>query len=355
MARILVIEDERNARENILELLKLEGYETLGARNGNEGFFLANTEPVDLVICDILLPGIDGFEVLKRLRSDPRSVALPFIFLTAKSQRESQREGMNLGAEDYIAKPYTRTELLNSVRTRLERKKALDDAMQRNLSVLEQQDIYQLPLDFSDPLMIILNASDMLAHPDHSQTPMDSRELGYIIHDTSLMLMDSVQKYLFLADLESRATMPVGICPQTGEMTSLILKEKAGRQYSIQSEVDSFSCAISEEDLFKWMEYICDLAVLLADPNFPIKLRAESLPTKKKARIIIECTIPDSMKLYEMDGGKGNSPQTFYHRQQNILQRMAVRLGVLLNISVDSSNKVQFFILLPLTAAPPTQ
>jgi len=118
---ILVIEDEKLVRENILTLLTEEGYGVLSAKNGEEGIDIARLEKPDLIICDIMMPGIDGYEVLDELSKDPATNSIPFIYLTAKFEKEDFRKGMRLGADDYIFKPFRADDLLKSIEARFNR------------------------------------------------------------------------------------------------------------------------------------------------------------------------------------------------------------------------------------------
>jgi two-component system sensor histidine kinase/response regulator len=119
MQTILVIEDEEAVRANILELLEAEDFEALAAENGEIGVQLAQQHIPDLIICDVRMPGMDGYEVLKRVREDAATAAIPFIFLTAHSDKTDLRRGMELGADDYLTKPCTPTELLQAIAARL--------------------------------------------------------------------------------------------------------------------------------------------------------------------------------------------------------------------------------------------
>jgi two-component system, OmpR family, alkaline phosphatase synthesis response regulator PhoP len=121
MNKILIIEDTANVRHNIQEILELENFQTLVAENGCVGVELAKKECPDLIISDILMPEMDGYQVLAALRNHPETAITPFIFLTAQSVHQDRRQGMELGANDYLTKPFTGDELLKAVRTQLER------------------------------------------------------------------------------------------------------------------------------------------------------------------------------------------------------------------------------------------
>lgn len=122
---VLVIEDQEDVRENIAELLELSNYEVLSAANGKEGVKLALSSSPNLIICDIMMPVMDGYEVLYLLSKNPSTASLPFIFLTAKAEKTDFRKGMNMGADDYITKPFEEMELLGAIERRIQRHEEL--------------------------------------------------------------------------------------------------------------------------------------------------------------------------------------------------------------------------------------
>ena len=121
MKKILLIEDNIDVRENTAEILSLANYHVAVAKNGKEGVELAQKEKPDLIICDIMMPELDGYGVLHILSKKSDTANIPFIFLTAKTEKADIRKGMNLGADDYLTKPFDDTELLNAIEARLKR------------------------------------------------------------------------------------------------------------------------------------------------------------------------------------------------------------------------------------------
>jgi len=121
MKKILIIEDEPATRENICEILQLEGFTPLAAANGKTGVATALCELPDLILCDVTMPELDGHGVLSALRAQVATRQIPFVFLTAKGERHDVREGMNLGADDYLIKPVDVDDLLSAIEARLER------------------------------------------------------------------------------------------------------------------------------------------------------------------------------------------------------------------------------------------
>ena len=121
MKKILVIEDEPEMRRNLTTVLRLEQFHALPAENGRIGIELAKKEKPDLILCDVMMPELDGYGVIAVLRADQETAAIPFIFLTAKGEKPDIRAGMNLGADDYLTKPVAKADLLAAIRSRLER------------------------------------------------------------------------------------------------------------------------------------------------------------------------------------------------------------------------------------------
>ena len=125
MKTILLIEDNNEVRENTAEILELSSYKVLQAENGKLGVEIANSNHIDLIICDIMMPVLDGYGVIHLLSKNVKTSSIPFIFLTAKSERGDFRKGMEMGADDYITKPFDDIELLKAVESRLKKSEAL--------------------------------------------------------------------------------------------------------------------------------------------------------------------------------------------------------------------------------------
>ena len=121
MKTILIIEDDAQTRENLQLILDMEGFRALTAANGRTGLDLVRRESPDLVLCDVSMPELDGHGVLRELRANEATAAVPFIFLTARGERRDVRDGMNLGADDYLTKPLDAEDLITAIETRLAR------------------------------------------------------------------------------------------------------------------------------------------------------------------------------------------------------------------------------------------
>lgn len=132
--RILIIEDNIDIRESTAEILELADYEVTQAKNGKIGVELATSHVPDLILCDIMMPELDGYGVLYLLNKNPQTSSIPFIFLTAKAERIDMRKGMEMGADDYLTKPFDDVELLNAIESRLAKKEKIQAFYSKSLS-----------------------------------------------------------------------------------------------------------------------------------------------------------------------------------------------------------------------------
>lgn len=140
MPKILLIDDDQPVRSGIRDLLEVKGYTVIAVDNGRDGVSLAEDVAPDLVLCDIMMPGMDGYEVLRELRAQPTTALTPFIFLTSKSEMSDLRQGMRQGADDYLVKPFLASDLYESISTRLEKQRLLTQQLKgKKSSVPEKQ------------------------------------------------------------------------------------------------------------------------------------------------------------------------------------------------------------------------
>ncbi|MBC7486907.1 MAG: response regulator [Cytophagaceae bacterium] len=138
MKKILLIEDNLDVRENVAEILELANYKVITAENGKAGVELAKKENPDLIICDVMMPELDGFGVLHILSKNRDTASIPFIFLTAKAEKDDMRKGMNLGADDYLTKPFDDMELLDAVEIRLKKSNILKAEFKKTAEGLKE-------------------------------------------------------------------------------------------------------------------------------------------------------------------------------------------------------------------------
>jgi len=150
MTQVLIIEDMDALREEIMDTLRFEGFEVLGAENGIKGVELATEHLPDVILCDVMMPQMDGYETLRILRQQPPTAMIPFIFLTAKADKGDMRHGMELGADDYLTKPFTVAELLGAIQGRLQKAQFLKNYTAetakeaKTASLCQRSEFYQL-------------------------------------------------------------------------------------------------------------------------------------------------------------------------------------------------------------------
>ena len=166
--KILVIEDDAVTRNLFLDSLKPEGFETIGAENGFVGIQQAQEHLPDLVICDLVMPEMDGYTVLAKLREDPLTAIIPFIFLTASNSKSAIRKAMELGADDYLTKPSTLDELLRAIAIRLEKQ-----ALLRHWYATNSHTIPELPTP------TLVNPESIFPHIPHLKEVFDYIEAHY--------------------------------------------------------------------------------------------------------------------------------------------------------------------------------
>lgn len=201
-SRILLVEDEAAIRGNLREMLEAEEFEVREASDGVEGAQAIQEDPPDLVVCDVMMPGMDGFQLLARIRADESTHHVPFLFLTARADRSSLRKGMELGAEDYLTKPFSRVELLAAVRTRLSRAESLASTYRRQLGTLRNTIARALPHELLTPLNGILGLSGFLVEEFETVHRGEMLDIARGISDSGEILHRLVRRFLGYAEME---------------------------------------------------------------------------------------------------------------------------------------------------------
>jgi CheY-like chemotaxis protein len=208
VSKILVIDDQDIIRANLVEILEAEGFDVLNVEDGRSGVQLARQHLPDLIICDIMMPELDGYGVLTELRRDLATATIPFIFLTARADRSDLRQGMNLGADDYVVKPFTRDELLQAVSTRLAKQAAVAKKLETKMDNLRSSIALSLPHELRTPLTGILGYSDILLEDYASLQVQDVLELAQGINSAARRLQGLILNFMLYAELEIAARDP---------------------------------------------------------------------------------------------------------------------------------------------------
>ena len=283
MTKILVIEDEDDIRENLLELLDAEGYETVGAENGIIGLEAVREETLDLIICDVLIPDLDGYGVLEAVRREPLTATIPFIFLTAKAAKSDLRQGMEWGADDYLTKPFTRAELLGAIAARLEKHAVMERGCQKQLDALRLNLTLALPHELRTPLNGILTGSQLLIEEVDFLDKQEILELAGDIRYSAERLYRLIQNFLLYAQLELLATdaTQIELLRQTSKTESAksaiaraaIQKAKDwARESDLELDLHDDSISISAPKLEKIVEEITDNAFKFSQHKTSIRV-----------------------------------------------------------------------------------
>ncbi|MEG4440786.1 response regulator [Microcoleus sp. AT9_B5] len=282
MAKILVIEDEEAIRENILDLLEAENFEGIGAINGQVGIKLAIEKIPDLILCDMMMPEVDGHGVIKALRSEPLTATIPFIFLTAKADKVDVRTGMELGADDYITKPCTPQELLKAIAIRLEKQKTISRQSQKTLDELRTNISMSLPHELRTPLNAILGFSELIQSEYQVLEESDILEMIGQIQTSGHRLYRLIQNFLLYAELEIAATNPELLKEMRNSEFSCVkslLSQKARQQAKhanrtddLQLNLQDSSVAMDSVRLAKIVEELLDNAFKFSLEGTPVLL-----------------------------------------------------------------------------------
>jgi two-component system, sensor histidine kinase and response regulator len=201
VARIVLIDDENELRGVLGEILTSAGYEVVLAASGQEGLAAVRAERPDAVVCDINMPGMDGFGVLRAIRADPETASLPFVFLTSEA---AVRAGMLSGADDYLTKPVAADELLAAVRARIERGETARRDAERRLGEMRRAVAALLPHELRTPLTVIMGSASLLQELHADFGPEEIQALGTGILKAAHRLHRMAENYILYADLELR-------------------------------------------------------------------------------------------------------------------------------------------------------
>jgi signal transduction histidine kinase len=283
MTKILVIDDEQDIRDKILKVLEYEGFETMSAENGRIGIQMAKKHSPDLIICDVLMPELSGYGVLTELRSELSTATIPFIFLTAKATQKDIRHGMSLGADDYLAKPFKISDLLDAIHIRLEKHAAESKQIEELRLTLSSA----LPHELKTPLTAIIGFTEFLLGIDHDLLPSldEILEMQRSIHDCALNLKRLIENYLLYAKLklleydpEKRekwqcARKTIGT---KNWITSCVTQkaEESQRQEDVILRLTEADIRVSETDLQKIVQELLDNACKFSDKGTPIHVVA---------------------------------------------------------------------------------
>jgi signal transduction histidine kinase len=332
MTKILVIEDETDILDNLVEALRIEGFDAYGAANGVAGIELTSTYHPDLVICDIMMPQMNGYDVLLKLRDDPATFQIPFIFLTARTERGEIRRGMELGADDYVTKPFTIPEILAAIQVRLRRQATVSETYQRKLEDLRNSIILALPHELRTPLTAVIGYSEIILMDAGGFSHEEIVNMVSSINHSGQRLQHLVENHLIYAQLE---LMKAGGSPgnlrlgneiisayETVTLCAQAAAAFADREQDTYLTIADVSLTMASDHLRKIIWELLNNAFKFSEPGSPVYLNGTA------ADGLFTLTIQDS--------GRGMSPEevanigAYMQFQRRIYEQQGIGLGLII-------------------------
>lgn len=296
MKKILVIEDDHAIRESLLELLEVEGFSVVGAENGRVGVELAQQHLPDLILCDVTMPQLDGYAVLATLRQQTATAAIPFIFLTARGAKTDFRQGMALGADDFLAKPCSVNELLTAIDSRFKKQAALMQQSQQQLDSLRSSIALSLPHELRTPLNGILGLSEVIIDDYANIERQEMLELAQGIHSAAERLYRLIQNFLLYSELEITARDRDRLSLLRSEEThfpavlitnvATAIAQQEGRETDLHLDLQNTKIQISDLKFKKVLEELVGNAFKFSMVGTPVQLSTAIVKDKLTLTIV---------------------------------------------------------------------
>jgi two-component system, sensor histidine kinase and response regulator len=281
MSKILVVDDDAALRNVIRIALEDEGYKILEAGDGAAAVRMACSESPDLILCDVRMDGMDGYRTLAELRQHSLTASLPFILMTGQADPKGMRQGMELGADDYLAKPFDLTELSGAVAARLRKQKTVRAHAEQKLADLRANISLALPHELLTPLNGILGFAELLISDHETLQSEEVLSMALAIRDSADRLHQVVGNILVFVQLELRepdagGPLGEGLTLDVTSALQRVVKERAsmlGRLQDVQFELNPATAAISDEYFTKIVSELADNAFKFSDPVSPVVVR----------------------------------------------------------------------------------
>ncbi len=303
MTCILIIEDEDLIRDSLEDLLSIEGFEVITAENGEKGLHMVSQRQPDLILCDVMMPILNGYEVLEQIRQDKALSNVPFLFLTSMIDRRSTRKGMTLGADDYLEKPCTKNELLEAIAVRLGKQQAIDQHIEEKMKALRTSITLSLPHELQTPLSGIMGLSELMMLQSEELSPSEVYEFADGIQHSAERLYRLIQNYLLYSRLivmrsQGQTRFTSAYSSNSKMIISNLGDHKAtscDRLDDLEMDLIEVDLIISSEDLTKTVEELIDNAF-----NY----------SQKGSKVVIRSYITDREWICKIqDRGRGMSDQ----------------------------------------------
>jgi two-component system sensor histidine kinase/response regulator len=280
--KVLVIDDTEEIRVIITESLNLYGFVTLAAEDGASGIEMARKHIPDLIICDINMPNIDGYATLTSLREEETTATIPFVFLSGATDKINMRRGMELGADDYLTKPFTHKELMAAVNARLEKQADLQRQSEKKLDELRGNITMALPHELRTPLNGILGLASIMIDDYANMPPEEVLESARYIHESASRLHRLIENFLLHSQIELMASEKKKIetasnsVPVPVEQTIPEIARKVAARFKREAdlvlEITSGTLLIPADHFKKVVEELADNAFKFSDPGKKVRI-----------------------------------------------------------------------------------
>jgi len=287
MARILVVEDEKPQRLILQTILKDQGHEVFGAENGAIGIELARERIPDLILSDIQMEMGDGYSLLTAIRNNEATATIPVIFITAMADLDVMRASMELGADDFLPKPFSHEQLLSAVRMRLGKQKVATQQARQKLDELRASMSVTVPHEMRTPLNGILGYSDIMRKQYDDLEPVEVGRMAERIHKNAKRLERLVENYLLYAqtefqqtDLHKRSDLFDSDTPEADKVVEQIAHQKAhdyGRAADLQLDLKPGKVSVSPKYFTKIADELIDNAFKFSKAGTPVVVSAKAM------------------------------------------------------------------------------
>lgn len=305
MKKILVIDDEEWLREMVHLALRQRGYAVIEAENGAIGIEKARKELPDLILCDVNMEKVDGYLTLSSLRTEPATAAIPFILITGLADNAGMRHGMELGADDYLPKPFTIDALYAAVEARLKKAEMLREESERRLTDLRNAISMALPHELRTPLNGIIGYGEILKTDAATLPPGEIAEMGQVVCDSGRRLERLVENFLIYAQLELFSTDPQRVSVLRSNQTLLPARvvethavkqaQQANRVPDLELDLASVPMPMSEDYLGKVVDELTQNALKFSSPG-------------QRVRVTLG-EVDDAVMMSVTDAGRGFSTE----------------------------------------------
>jgi signal transduction histidine kinase len=304
MKKILVIDDEEWLRDMVQLALRQRGFEVIQAENGALGIEVARKELPDLILCDVNMERVDGYLTLSALRSEPATASIPFILMTGLADHAGMRHGMELGADDYLPKPFALEALYAAVEARLKKAQALRQAAEKNLADLRANISLMLPHEMRTPLNGILAYGEILSAEADSLPPKEVSEMGQVIYDSGKRLERLIENFLIYAQIEmlgADSQKLNALRAQPGNFPAELVAEHAQTQARLAGRTPDLLLDLADAPMGISRDYLAKIVDELVQNAFKFSASGTVVSVRLSSA-------PQGLSLAITDHGRGFSP-----------------------------------------------